>query len=439
MAIIEDPDDLVLASSAANIGVDGNIFLHPDRKVELKEFGALTSDGVSAKALHSFFHKFWNNEPLQLSKPFPTISNPPANLDFVNGWTFFNDYTIKLMRTGGITVRNGDGSVAEIYSCIITPGSGIGIADTDQAYYQLGIDSAPVNFSRPGPVNELVKTFGDITHGDFDYRGFFNMFVREYGKEYGFFSAHGTGVTLAAQEHNMTLVTNRTDNKITVAEGDIAALGVTIDFDEQQGPKDVNGSNYMFVTVIDANGRTLEEVYSSVNYQLSLNADINESALATRIGQIQKDLLYWEGDTLVTSSGVYIKNYLPTDRNNIIFTDVTGTRRKFPYIAGGILGFDALLTQTGQGVYHLVTEASYLTDNPVLVQDADGVDIKGTIGGSEISFSYDYDSVGSDLAVRLIAIASGATLSTGSGVLSRSTTNRINVQSSTDYVFSDPS
>jgi hypothetical protein len=115
------------------------------------------------------------------------------------------------------------------------------------------------------------------------------------------------------------------------------------------------------------------------------------------IGKTAAALLNFVGDTLITTTGVYIDNYDTNDINRLVFTDQTGVPRTEPFTATGTLNFNSVLTAGGTGYYRmyftdLAGSADYGLTGAITVQDATPTDIQGTISGSSIAFTFAYDS-----------------------------------------------
>lgn len=132
------------------------------------------------------------------------------------------------------------------------------------------------------------------------------------------------------------------------------------------------------------------------------------------------------GDTLVTSTGVYIDDIQSADSNRIEFYDQNGVKRTNPYTAAGALSFNAALVGAGSS-YRLFFSADYGTASAVTVKNASGVDIAGIISASPIHFDFDYDgdtlggTAGTDKAVTLIGIKPGSgKFAVATGTLTRS-------------------
>ena len=108
--------------------------------------------------------------------------------------------------------------------------------------------------------------------------------------------------------------------------------------------------------------------------------------------------------------------------NNITLQDHSGVNRNFPFTAAGTLVFNTNLQNDTNAKYWLFFSnddagdnlgRDYGTKDAIIVDNASGVDIAGTVGGSpSVAFTYDYDgnvqrgsaSAGTDAPVTLVAI-----------------------------------
>lgn len=189
----------------------------------------------------------------------------------------------------------------------------------------------------------------------------------------------------------------------------------------------IGGANYPFRIIVDGNGATLEQIYTKIQYMLRQNSDINTAGDAGSVtGKTAASLLSFVGDTLVTSTGVYIDDIQSADSNRIEFYDQNGVKRTNPYTAAGALSFNAALVGAGSS-YRLFFSADYGTASAVTVKNASGVDIAGIISASPIPFDFDYDgdtlggTAGTDKAVTLIGIKPGSgKFAVATGTLTRS-------------------
>jgi hypothetical protein len=172
---------------------------------------------------------------------------------------------------------------------------------------------------------------------------------------------------------------------------------------------------------------TAEQIYTKIQRQLRATGDINDGGGTAVTGQTADLLMRFVGDTLVCGdstptnplgggSGVVIEGFDLDDKNRLEFYDNAGTKRVYPYVASGSLNFNSFLTQGGAGYYKMYfttlpgASNDYGESGAVVVDNASGADISGTISGASISFDFDYDNnvqggrtAGTDAAVTIIA------------------------------------
>jgi hypothetical protein len=303
----------------------------------------------------------------------------------------------------------------------------------DQIYYQIGTTTAtPTLCALTGQVNQAIKTYGDATHGNFDYRtagSTLRFFVREQGWTYGKQSKADIGVTATTYQAYRFPVSNASDAlKITHTDTSIdtanAANGLanqspysnmSITWYAAPQSRTIGGVSRNFSVIIDADttvastvsgAATAEQVYEFVQWSLrrKTGVDIDQGA-ASKVGATTRDLLVFVGDTLytlydATDGGVYIDSFNSTDTNRLVFADDTGTNRTYPYTAAGTLAFNTnLQTDGANAIYRLFykqinpgTSSAFGTANAVLVNKADNsTPVSGTIPGATVGFDYDYD------------------------------------------------
>jgi hypothetical protein len=151
---------------------------------------------------------------------------------------------------------------------------------------------------------------------------------------------------------------------------------------------------------------TLQQIYTKVQYLLRQDANINTAA-GTVNGKTASLLLNFVGPQLICGfyaptnaqgggSGVMVEGIRDADLNSITFYDNTATAREYPFASAGLLNFNAVLTAGGTSYYRmyfldLSGSNDYGLTGAVTVNDADGNPIQGTITGSSISFTFDYD------------------------------------------------
>ena len=127
------------------------------------------------------------------------------------------------------------------------------------------------------------------------------------------------------------------------------------------------------------------------------------------------DHLYFLGDTLYTTLGVFIENLDANDVNRVVFLDQNGVQRTYPFSSAGTLTFNGVLQ--GAGSYYRMyfgalpgASDDFGEAGAVTVNDAAGNPIAGAISGGSVSFTFDYDgntqggrTAGADAAVVVVA------------------------------------
>ncbi len=188
---------------------------------------------------------------------------------------------------------------------------------------------------------------------------------------------------------------------------------------------------------------SLAQIHTKIQYLLRQNSDIDGTA-GTVIGKTASLLTNFVGDTLLAGfytpnnpngggTGVMIEGIGSADINTVTFYDNTATIRTYPYAAAGSLNCNTVLTAGGTGFYrmyftNLAGSNDYGDTNAITVNDKDGNPIQGTITGSTISFTFDYDgntqggrTPGTDAAVTVVAGNPGSAKPVvATGTLSRS-------------------
>jgi hypothetical protein len=422
MAIINDPDLLTQGTEV--------VFDTAAKTVQLVEAGNLSTEGVTLQAVYSFAKEEWKSDSSLIRYPFPFVAITSEQFEFVNGWKPADQTTINLIRTAGFAVKNIDGSSAEEYTGIITLGE---LGASDQVYYQQADGAAPTDIVLTGPVNQAVKVYGDASNGNFDYRDYLKVFVREQAKTYDSSNETDIGVTNFTYQAYRFPLANAADLKVTNDDTTADAYGVTIEYFGTSQTRSIGGVDYNFDVIINGNNRTAEEIYEAVQSALRKSSDI-DSGVGTVRGDTSDELLTFVGDTLITSTGVFIDNFLALDTNRLEFFDNTGTKRTFPFVAAGAITFNQNLVDDGSAIYKMYYTAGFGTAGATLVQNASDVAIEGTITGSSVSFDYDYDGdtagggAGIDKDVTLVAIGlNSAQYVLATGTITRSTQNQISL------------
>lgn len=448
MAIISDPSDLI---------VDVNVVFYPEtKKIELVTGGTFSDDGVTLQCVYSYTKERWKVDTELIKYPFPFIAITAEQFEIISDWDWATGTTINYIRDGGWALKDGAGASQEEYMNLTTLGS-FNDHLTDTAYYQQEINGLGTSTVYPGEVNQAIKIYGDATHGNFDYRNYFKIFLREQGKLYDFYDL--------IDEQNLSDLTykkyalplsNSIDLKITqddnVISGSTPYTNMSITWYETPQQRTIGSSTYNFSIIVDGANGTAEQIYSYVAYELRQLSDIDAGAGIVS-GYTAEEMLEFVGDTLRTLStsggteGIYIDNFLPADTNRLVFTDNTDTARQFPYVAAGSILFNDNLVNDPDSTYWVFFTDGYDTSGATIINDNDDIPISGlTSSNSEIAFSFDYDgniqggrTPGTDAPYTAVAIG----LSTGqyvktTGSILRSTANVINFVAALERNYSNP-
>lgn len=453
MALIIDPD-LLAQGTEVTISTAA-------KTIALTIAGDLSTDGVTGQCLYSFLKEEWKSDANLIKFPFPMISITNEQFEFIEGWKPANDATRKLIRTAGWAEYDAGSSVASRkYAGVISLGT---IGGTDQAYFQqasTGTGSTATNFTYTGPINEAVQIYGDATNGDFDYTGYFKLFVRTQGKKYSQSQIADIGVSAMTYIVYRFPLANETDLKISHDDTAISTTapytGVDITYYAADQSISIGGTTYPFRVIVDGNNATAEQIYEKVQYLLRQSSDI-DAGTGTVTGKTADSLLTFVGDTLLTSKGVYIENFNNNDTNRLQFTDQNGVVRTYPFVATITLNFNENLVADANSaywVYFTNDDAGsnlgndFGTASAIIVNDANGDPITGSVGGSvQKSFTYAYDSnvqrgagsVGTDAPVTVVAIGLGTSQYVKAvGVITRSTANTVSLAGALERNYDNP-
>jgi hypothetical protein len=413
----------------------------------------IAKDGVTLQALYSKFVDLWTTSAYN-KFPFPmyTIDAKSGQYQFgtdgatFNGWVASNDATRQMLRDGGWSEYLANGTLDRQYVGIVSLGE---VSSGAQLYYQKTNGGAATDFTFEDEVNEGILVY---ENGGIDNRTYFKGYVREYAKKYNDSVLADTGQTATGAYTVNLLLSNEDDLKIRATDVNVAAnapyTGITATWiagngftvatvgslsinDVRQdtagrwfrctgagtinaagvadytanggtavlaaynGEREIGGSYHPFNIIVNGNGAVAEDIYTKIQYLLRQNSDIDSGA-GTQTGIITQTLMSFVGDTLITTTGVYIDNYNTEDINRLTFVDANGVVLNEPYTVTGSLNFNSVLTAGSTGYYRMYfTDLSGANDygfaGAITVQDAALADIAGTITGASIPFTFDYD------------------------------------------------
>lgn len=427
--------------------------------------GLIDKDGVSLQALYSALIDLWLTPDYQDS-PFPMCAVDAmsgqykfgTDGQYYSGWKPYDDTTRNMLRDGGweeysstspLPANTATGILTRIYVGIFALGT---INAGAQPYYQLAANGNPINFPFTGSPNIGVQVYGDANNGNFNLRSYFKAYVREQGYKYKDSSLSDTGRTTTSAVTVNVLLTNEPDTRITAADSLMNTApydGITITYYNTNQNKLIGTSTYPYRVVIEGNGASLEQIYTKVQYLLRQSTDI-DSGTGTVVGKIADQLLTFYGDTLYTSTGVFVNNMYNADLNRIILTDYNGIQRQYPYVATGFIQFNSNITNDTSAVYAMFFTTNpggnYGSNNAIIVQDINGIPMTGSVAGnSKISFTFHYDgnvqggrTPSTDAAVTVVAMGlKTGEYTTATGTIGRTTGQTIGVVAGLERVYSN--
>jgi len=495
----------ITSKSSINVGTELTINTAAKTFTLVAAGNLVAKDGVTLSALYSKFVDLWQTSTYN-NYQFPMYAKDLVAGEFIfgysgvtyNGWAPADDTTRGYLRDGGWSEYNSSGVLQRQYVGIVSLGtlasSGI------QTYYQTTNGGSATNFTYTDAPNQGVKVY-DVS-GPLDTRTYFKAYARQYAYLYSESTLNDTGLTGTGPYKVNVLLSNSTDSKIQAADGSmgsapysgitttwligngftaasVGSLSVndvrqdgagrwfkctgagTIDaagvanytlnggsatLTSYSGERQIGSSYYAFNIIVNGNSATKEQIYTKVQYLLRQNSDI-DSASGGHTGKITASLMSFAGDTLTTTTGVYIDSYLVADKNNLQFTDVGGTVRTNPFAVQGTFTFNSYLTSGGTGKYRMYfttnPTGNYGTSTAVTVNDASGSPITGTITGSSIAFTYDYDgnvqggrTAATDAAVTVVAVNPGSSkVIVATATISRTSTTSISVTAEQDLGY----
>ncbi len=429
MALITDPD---LLNQSTEVVIDTT-----NLTITLTVTGNLSNDGVTGQALYSFLKEEWRTDATKIPFDFPMVAITPEQYEFVEGWVLINDTSRNLVRSAGWREIDGTQTVNREYMGVVSLGS---IDSADLAHYAFASQVSKTDFAFNGVVNQGVQTFGDVTNGNFDYRGeALTLYIRTQGKLYGSQTTTDIGVSGLSYIAYRFPLSESTDLKVTTTDGDISTLtpytGMSITYGAVT--RAIGGASYNYSIVIDGNNATAEQIYEFVQYQLRQDVDIDDGAGSDN-GLLAESLLAFVGDSLVTLTtsvgGVYIDNFNTNDTNRISFSDDLGIARTFPFVAAGSIAFNANLQGDTSAIYRMFyttnPAGNFGTVSAVLVDNNAGVDISGNVSAAaSISFDYNYEgnvqggrTAATDADVTIVAIGlNSAQYVVATGTITRAT------------------
>jgi hypothetical protein len=382
MAKITDPDDLVVSSSAGNLGVDGNIWLDTTAKTfDLAAYGNLVlKDGVTGNAIWAKFVDLWTTAAYQ-PFPFPMNVLDARSGQYIfgqdpggsyNGWKPADDGCRQTIRDAGWSEYSSGGVLNRQYVGMVALASGFPTGA--QFYYQRTSTGSAANFTYDDAPNEAIQVYGDASNGNFDERTYFKLFCREESYQYDDAVLSDVGETGTGAFKVALPISVGADLNITDTDANVASISpytaINIKYFDQAFTKDVESTTGRnFGIVIDAG------THSGVDG----SAPGGASVLTTAEGGMTVNA--FAGGTLKIHEGTNEGTVFPIVSNTGTTITVTGT-----IAVGSNLSFTAYPSAAlGASLQEIYTKVQYLLRQ---ASDIDSTDqsVTGKTAGLLLNF-----------------------------------------------------
>lgn len=411
MAKILDPDLLTYIVNGSP--TTENLRINTTAKtIQLVAGGSLVAkDGVTGQCLFSKLKEVIKASSALISVPLPVREMiHDESMELINGWTFADSTTVKMVRDCGVAYTNTSGAITAMFACFVSLGPLAAGTATEIYYTQSSATNAStstfthVNTGTTFGVNELVQIYRDddgdgvtAEGSDFDSRSYAKLFLRRAGYTYDESSNADIGYpALTYKKYNFP-ITHVVDAGVTVDDSTLAGytgMSITWYASAQSASLGTNGP-YNFHVIVNANGKTHDQIYSWVQYQLRQSSDIDAGA-GNRTGKVAAALVLMDGSTLKTRlqdvGGVHISNPSATSLNNIAEADDTGAYRTYPLSVSVVAEFDSYLQADADSYFWIFATSDYGTPGATPVLDASSAQMKGAANVPSASFAKAYSS-----------------------------------------------
>lgn len=219
--------------------------------------------GPTVRQVYSLMIDSFISETSLRNTPFNIFMNGPSSMFLIEDAEGATDGDIENMTDGGVRyVSVADATTAE-WSGVQSIGTATGFTGE----YQQVDGSGTTDARATGAFDEIIKVYGDSTHGNFDYRGHLVLKYQVNGyyqsrvdvlDAYGISSLEPT-LYVIAMEPVLT----------GISTGD-PAISITIT-DHTASPITVGGKSFDY-EVVDNGTNTAEDILREINYNLSLDA-----------------------------------------------------------------------------------------------------------------------------------------------------------------------
>lgn len=382
-------------------------------------------DGITAQALYAF-ERARRGANVNLREFRPGLD---GSFKFAGAFIFQNG--VKLagsdrtkIRGSGLIEQAANGATDRIYFGARSLNN---IEATSQPFYQLADSTTeadlqaatPVDFSRQGPIDEMIQVFGttangDAGAGDFDDTGKVLVIkVRTFGQTQGETTSILTGVAELNGFSTGFGIGEGPSPSSAFTAADVFGGSAVAPFDamtyERFGaPQTQTGFTSGSADFTDVIGNPTMGSLAEVRAYLDalMQQDTDQDAGAGTYLPKRGDPLYTidAAGRLVTRQGLYIDNLPESDRQNIVQTDDSGTSQTYPFnVDIRVSVSDAWQGDPNAWYQCMFVDGSggldFETSSAVIVEDADSnqvvgtpTDVVGSAGSYEIRFSFAYDT-----------------------------------------------
>ena len=438
MAKLIDPD---LLTYSVNSATNNLRFDTTAKTIQLVAGGSLVAaDGVTGQCLFSKIKEAIKASSVLISVALPVREMiHDESMELVNGWKFYDATTIKMIRDCGVAYVNASGVTTAMFACFVTLGTiAAGTSAASDLYFvqSSATNATPAYFTHLHTgesygVNELIQIYSD-TNGDgtadYDYRSYAKVFLRRAG--YTFDESNNTDIgytQLTYKKYNFP-ITHAVDAGVTVSDATLVGYtGLSITwYSAAQSASGQVGGPFNYHLIINANGKTYDQAYSWVQYQLRQSSDIDAGA-GNRTGKVAPSLVFMDGAILTTryqdtndsyEGGVHISNPAASSLNNIKERDDTNALRSYPLSVSVACEFDSFLKGDAASYFWIFRTSDYGTPSATPILDASSNQMKGA-ATADTSFAFthsvDVPIVGIAMGLDGAKIAEAATTITNTG------------------------
>lgn len=452
MAKILDPD---LLTYSVNSATNNLRFDTAAKTIQLVAGGSLVAkDGVTGQCLFSKIKEVIKADATLIKYALPVREMiHDESMELINGWTFLDTTTVKMIRDCGVAYVNASGVTTAMFACIVTLGN---VATGAPYFTQSSASNAStgafthINTGTTFGVNELVQIYSDpngdgSTADGYDNRAYIKVFLREQGYTYDEASNADIGYSALTYKKYNFPVTHSVDAGVTKNDATVDAytgMSITWYAAAQSASLGTNGP-YNYHVLINANGHTYDEVYSWVQRQLRKSTDIDADGTNIKTGQVTPALVFMDGSTLKTklqtAGGIHISNLSAASYNNVAEADDTGTYRTYPYTAAITFSFDTYLQADGaNSKFWIYDAATYPGAGATLLKDASNNDMTGDLTGGAATKSFSYAWTADKNWVGVAIGKNNAKVAVASGTILQSTVNSGSFVAGLERWYSNP-